>query len=103
MPAWLTKAQWRVFRPRAGRRRWEDYTRAKEVMLERTHIAEAPWWVVPAVDKKRARLNCIAHLLEHFPYQEVPRQEVVLPERVRHQDYLRHPVPETMLVPNRYP
>ncbi|MBM3389633.1 MAG: polyphosphate kinase 2 [Betaproteobacteria bacterium] len=86
-----------------SRRRWEDYTRAKEVMLERTHIAEAPWWVVPAVDKKRARLNCIAHLLEHFPYQEVPRQEVVLPERVRHQDYLRHPVPETMLVPNRYP
>ena len=86
-----------------SRRRWEDYTRAKEVMLERTHIAEAPWWVVPAVDKKRARLNCIAHLLEHFPYQEVPRQEVVLPERVRRQDYLRHPVPETMLVPNRYP
>jgi len=86
-----------------SRRRWEDYTRAKEVMLERTHIAEAPWWVVPAVDKKRARLNCIAHLLEHFPYQEVPRQEVVLPERVRHQDYLRHPVPETMLVGNRYP
>lgn len=67
MPAWLTKAQWRVFRPRAGRRRWEDYTRAKEVMLERTHIAEAPWWVVPAVDKKRARLNCLAHLLEYFP------------------------------------
>lgn len=85
-----------------SRRRWEDYTRAKEVMLERTHITEAPWWVVPAVDKKRARLNCIAHLLDHFPYQEIPRPEVVLPERVRHEDYLRHPVPDNMLVPARY-
>jgi hypothetical protein len=46
-----------------SRRRWEEYTKAKEVMLERTHIAEAPWWVVQAVDKKRARLNCIHHLL----------------------------------------
>ncbi|HYR24502.1 MAG TPA: polyphosphate kinase 2, partial [Aquabacterium sp.] len=45
-----------------SRRRWEDYTRAKEAMLERTHIAEAPWWIVQAVDKKRARLNCIHHL-----------------------------------------
>ncbi|WP_240538524.1 polyphosphate kinase 2 [Rhodoferax sp. PAMC 29310] len=44
-------------------RRWEDYTKAKEVMLERTHIPEAPWWVVQAVDKKKARLNCIHHLL----------------------------------------
>jgi polyphosphate kinase 2 (PPK2 family) len=46
-----------------SRRRWEDYTKAKEAMLERTHIAEAPWWVVQAVDKKKARLNCIHHLL----------------------------------------
>ena len=50
-----------------SRRRWEDYTRAKEIMLERTHIAEAPWWVVEAVDKKRARLNCIDNLLRQFP------------------------------------
>lgn len=85
-----------------SRRRWEDYTRAKEVMLERTHIAEAPWWVVPADDKKRARLNCIAHLLGQFPFEEVPRPEVQLPERVRHEDYSRHPVPENMLVPPRY-
>ncbi len=44
-----------------SRRRWEAYTKAKEIMLERTHIPEAPWWVVQAVDKKRARLNCIRH------------------------------------------
>src|ERR1043165_360972 len=54
-----------------SRSRWEQYTKAKEAMLEHTHIAEAPWHVVEAVDKKRARLNCIAHLLEQIPYQEV--------------------------------
>ncbi len=85
-----------------SRRRWEDYTRAKEAMLERTHIPEAPWWVVQAVDKKRARLNCIAHLLSLLPYVEVPKPPIELPERVRHPDYIRHPVPAEMFVPERY-
>jgi polyphosphate kinase 2 len=85
-----------------SRRRWEDYTRAKEAMLERTHIPEAPWWIVQAVDKKRARLNCIQHLLRQVPYEEVPREDVVLPRRVRHADYLRHPVPDSMIVPEVY-
>ncbi|MBN8747986.1 Polyphosphate kinase 2 (PPK2) [Xylophilus ampelinus] len=85
-----------------SRRRWEDYTRAKEAMLERTHIPEAPWWVVQAVDKKKARLNCIAHLLSQLPYDEVPRDTVVLPARERHADYLRHPVPAEMMVPEIY-
>ena len=85
-----------------SRRRWEDYTRAKEVMLERTHIPEAPWWVVPADHKKQARLNCIRHLLAQFDYNEVPRPETSLPERVRHADYIRHPVPASMLVPQLY-
>ncbi|WP_298434518.1 polyphosphate kinase 2 [Ottowia sp.] len=82
-----------------SRRRWEDYTRAKEEMLHRTHIPEAPWWVVPADDKKKARLNCISHLLGQLPYQEVERPEVVLPARERHEDYVRHPVPASMIVP----
>ena len=82
-----------------SRRRWEDYTKAKEDMLQRTHIPEAPWWVVPADDKKKARLNCITHLLSQLPYQEVERPEVVLPPRVRHEDYVRHPVPDSMIVP----
>lgn len=60
-----------------SRRRWEAYTQAKEVMLERTHIPEAPWWVVEADDKKRARLNCIAHLLSQIPYQTVPRAQEI--------------------------
>jgi polyphosphate kinase 2 len=85
-----------------SRRRWEDYTRAKEAMLERTHIAEAPWWVVQAVDKKRARLNCIAHLLSLLPYQEIVKPTVDLPARVRNPDYIRHPVPAEMFVPERY-
>ena len=85
-----------------SRRRWEDYTRAKETMLERTHIPEAPWWVVQAVDKKRARLNCIAHLLSQFDYTEIHKPEIQLPARERHPDYLRHPVPTTMIVPETY-
>jgi polyphosphate kinase 2 len=85
-----------------SRRRWEDYTRAKEAMIERTHIEEAPWWVVEAVDKKRARLNCIAHLLEQIDYGDVPKAPVTLPDRVRHADYIRHPVPPEMYVPAKY-
>lgn len=85
-----------------SRVRWEEYTKAKEVMLERTHIPEAPWWVVQAVDKKKARLNCIAHLLGQLPYDEVPHPGVVLPERVRNPDYFRQPVPDSMVVPEVY-
>ena len=82
-----------------SRRRWEDYTRAKEVMLERTHIPEARWWVVHAVDKKRARLNMIYHLLQQFDYTETKKPPIVLPERERHEHYSRQAVPEEMVVP----
>jgi len=85
-----------------SRRRWEAYTRAKETMIERTHIPEAPWWVVQAVDKKKARLNCIDHLLSLLPYAEVPHADINLPARVRNSDYIRHPVPAEMYVPEKY-
>ncbi|CDS49726.1 UDP-galactose-lipid carrier transferase [Polaromonas sp. CG9_12] len=85
-----------------SRRRWEAYTKAKEVMLERTNIAEAPWWVVQADDKKKARLNCIHHLLAQMPYLETEHAPVVLPERVRHDDYVRQPVPLDIVVPEVY-
>jgi polyphosphate kinase 2 len=85
-----------------SRRRWEDYTRAKEAMLERTHIHEAPWWIVDADDKKRARLNCLTHLLASIPAADVPHPDVALPERVHHADYLRHPVPKELYVPSVY-
>ena len=85
-----------------SRRRWEAYTRAKEIMLERTHISDAPWWIVEADDKKRARLNCITHLLSQLPYGEVERAPVKLPERVYNESYLRNPVPDNMIVPAVY-
>lgn len=82
-----------------SRRRWEEYTQAKEVMLHRTHTPEARWWVVHAVDKKKARLNCIRHLLSQVKYQEIPHPEITLPTRVHHAEYQRHPVPAEMMVP----
>jgi len=85
-----------------SRRRWEEYTKAKEAMMERTHIPEAPWWVVEAVEKKRARLNCMAHLLSQIPYQEVQHPEIMLPPRVHNPDYHRGPIPESRYVPAIY-
>lgn len=85
-----------------SRRRWEAYTKAKEAMLERTHIAEAPWWQVQAVDKKAARLNCMHHLLSQFEYHEIDRPVIELPERERNPDYIRHSVPSSMIVPEVY-
>jgi polyphosphate kinase 2 len=85
-----------------SRRRWEQYTKAKEAMLERTHIPEAPWWLVAANDKKRARLNCIRHLLSQIPYDEVEHAPVILPARVRNPDYIRGPIPDEMYVPAAY-
>ena len=85
-----------------SRRRWEEYTKAKEIMLERTHIEEARWWVVQGVDKKRARLNCIHHLLQQFPYVEVDHPVIELPEREHNDDYVRRPVPDEIIVPEIY-
>ena len=85
-----------------SRRRWEAYTKAKEEMFDRTHNADAPWWVVPAIDKKKARLNCLHHLLSQFPYEEIQKPEIILPERVRDQAYRRNPVRPEMVVPQQY-
>ena len=85
-----------------SRRRWEEYTLAKEIMLERTHIPEAPWWIVEAVDKKKARLNCIRHLLGQISYHEVQRAPIVLPPRTHHPDYQRRPIPKEKYVADAY-
>jgi polyphosphate kinase 2 len=82
-----------------SRRRWEQYTKAKEAMLERTHIHEAPWWIVDAVDKKKARLNCIHHLLSLIPYREIAHPAPTLPARVHSPEYIRGPIPKEMYVP----
>ncbi|NBU97338.1 MAG: polyphosphate kinase 2 [Spirochaetia bacterium] len=85
-----------------SRRRWEDYTKAKEIMIDRTHIPEAPWWIVKAVDKKKARLNCIDHLLKQFDYTEVERSPVVLPERIYNETYTRIRPPKELYIPEVY-
>jgi polyphosphate kinase 2 (PPK2 family) len=85
-----------------SRVRWEAYTTAKEEMLFRTNIPEAPWHIVEGNDKKRARLNCIAHLLDQIPYAEVPHEEITLPERMFNPDYERRVLPDELYVPSRY-
>ncbi|SHI24448.1 polyphosphate kinase 2 [Pollutimonas bauzanensis] len=85
-----------------SRRRWEAYTKAKEEMIERSHIPEARWWIVEGVDKKRARLNCISHLLTQIPYDEVAHEPITLPAREHHPDYTRNPLPSEMFVPTLY-
>ena len=71
--------------------RWEEYSRAKDEMFVHTDIAEAPWWVVEADDKKRARLNMIAHLLSTVPYSDVKPPKIALPKRPVAHDYQRPP------------
>ncbi len=85
-----------------SRVRWEDYTKAKEQTLTRTNIPQAPWFIVEANDKKRARLNCIHHLLDQIPYEEVPNEHVSLPDRVFNPNYEREVLPPELQVPKRY-
>jgi polyphosphate kinase 2 len=85
-----------------SRIRWEHYTKAKEDMFARTNIPEAPWYIVEGNDKKRARLNCISHLLSLFDYQEVAHEEIHLPERVFNPDYERATLPPELYVPQKY-
>ena len=84
-----------------SRARWVDYSRAKDSMFKHTDTETSPWWVVPADDKERARLNCIQHLLNVIPYQDVTSAPLELPER-QHDDYVRPPESEQRLVPQVY-
>ncbi len=85
-----------------SRVRWEDYTKAKEDTFARTNIPEAPWYIVEGNDKKRARLNCIDHLLSIVPYEPVSHEEVALPDRVHNSDYERQVLPDELYVPRKY-
>ncbi|CAN0511100.1 unnamed protein product [Laminaria digitata] len=85
-----------------SRIRWEDYTRVKEEMFTRTNIPEAPWYIVEGNDKKRARLNCMHHLLQQIPYGDVPQEPVTLPERVFNPEYERSELPAELYVPRIY-
>jgi polyphosphate kinase len=85
-----------------ARVRWENYTKAKEDMFDRSNIPEAPWFIIEANDKKRARLNCIDHLLHRVPYTPVPHEEINLPSRVFDPNYERHNLPSELYVPQKY-
>lgn len=85
-----------------SRVRWEEYTKAKEEMFSRTNIPEAPWFIIKGNDKKRARLNCMAHLLGLVPYNEVDQDKVELPERVFNPEYERTVISGDLYVPERY-
>jgi polyphosphate kinase len=85
-----------------SRVRWEAYTKAKEGTFARTNVPEAPWYIVEGDDKRRARLNCIDHLLNHIPYEAVPHEEITLPDRVFNPDYERKVLPPELYVPSKY-
>ena len=85
-----------------ARSRWVDYSRAKDIMMEHTSTAESPWWEVDSDNKRRARLNCIDHLLSLVPYTEVPREEVVLPPRQEDGGYRRPPKESLNWIPEVY-
>jgi len=84
-----------------SRSRWVDYSRAKDAMFAVTDTRSSPWWVVDAEDKRRARLNCISHLLSQIPYEDVTPQRLELPARLD-DDYVRPPHQEQTLVPAVY-
>ena len=83
----------------AARERWVDYSRAKDVMFAHTDIKQAPWWVVDADDKRRARLNCITHLLSMIPYEDVIPPPLELPPRQSDEGYVRPPMSDQTFVP----
>ncbi|MGB4593576.1 MAG: polyphosphate kinase 2 [Coriobacteriia bacterium] len=86
-----------------GRDRWEDFSRAKDEMFKYTDSKESPWWVVDGDDKKRARLNCISHLLQQIPYEDVMPKPFELPARKpASKGYVRVPIDTQTFVPKRY-
>ena len=86
-----------------SRNRWVEYSKAKDIMFSKTHIPEAPWFTVEADDKRRARLNCLSHVLNKVPYEDMTPDPIELPRRPEQGDYKRPPINEQFFVPNNYP
>jgi len=82
-----------------SRTKWVEYSKAKDQMFAYTDIKQAPWYVVNADDKRRARLNCINHLLSMIPYEDIPPEEIVLPTRQREVGYVRPPIEDQNFIP----
>ena len=86
-----------------SRSRWVEYSRAKDEMFAHTDIKQAPWYVVDGDDKKRARLNCISHLLSLVPYEDLTPEPITLPPRQAGAEYVRPPLSDQTFVPELYP
>jgi polyphosphate kinase 2 len=85
-----------------SREMWVEYSRAKDNMFHYTDTKQSPWWVVVADDKRRARLNCISHLLEQIPYGDLTPEPIKLPPRRDDTGYVRPPMTDQTFVPDRY-
>ncbi len=86
----------------ASRAKWVEYSKAKDKMFKLTDIKQAPWYVVPADNKKLARLNCISHLLSKIPYEILPPLDIEFPPRVEFPLYVRTPMTDQTFVPDLY-
>jgi len=85
-----------------GRSRWVEFSRAKDDMFAHTDIKQAPWYVVESDDKRRARLNCISHLLSTIPYEDLTPEQIELPKRQNDPGYVRPPMTDQTFVPDTY-
>jgi len=85
-----------------SRKRWVEYSKAKDDMFAYADTKVSPWYVVEADDKKRARLNCIVHLMGQIPYQNVELKTVTLPPREKQKGYVRPPMTEQTFIPEIY-
>ncbi len=83
-----------------SRKRWQEYSRAKDDMFSHTDIKQAPWWVVKSDIKKHARINCISHLLSQIPYKDLTPEPIELPEREKAEGYVRPPMSDQTFVPD---
>jgi len=86
----------------ASREKWVEYSKAKDEMFKYTDTKKSPWYVVPADNKKRARLNCIHHLLSLIPYKEIKHEPIILPPRKKESGYIRPPFSDQTFVPDKY-
>ena len=86
----------------ASREKWIEYSKAKDEMFKYTDTKQSPWYVVPADNKKRARLNCISHLLSQIHYKQLPREKIKLPPRQKGNKYVRPPFSDQTIIPEIY-
>lgn len=85
-----------------SRTKWVEYSKAKDQMFAHTDIKQVPWYVVNADDKKKARLNCISHLLSMIPYNDLTPDPIELPPRQKNEGYVRPPITDQSFVPDKY-